>query len=62
MEKKARILLPDGTIVERVVSSVLKQVGALCVGAWQHAIQYRGEKHHVEEYEGEAHAEYVLKK
>jgi hypothetical protein len=61
MEKeKAPILLPDGTIVIRTVASVLKQVGPLCVGAWQRTIMYKGEKFRVEEYKGEYDAKYVL--
>lgn len=61
-KKKASVLLPDGTIVERIVTSVLKQVGPMCYGSWQHTIQYKGKKQRVEESKSEANAKYVLKK
>jgi hypothetical protein len=63
MEKeKASVLLPDGTIIQRTVTSVLKQVGPMCYGSWQHTIQYKGKKQWVEEHKGEGDAKYVLQK
>lgn len=63
MEKeKARILLPDGQIIERMVTSVLRQIGPTCVGAWHHTIQYKGKKCEVEEYSGDSKVKYVLRK
>ena len=62
MEKeKARILLPDEKIVERMVTSVLKQIGPTCMGAWYHTIKYKGQKCKVEEYSGDLRAKYLLR-
>ena len=64
MEKEiARILLDDGTIVERIVSSVLKQVHPmLCQGYWQRTINYKGAKYSVDEYKGKKDVKYLLGK
>jgi hypothetical protein len=62
MEKeKASIRLPDGSIIERTVTSVLKPVGPLCIGVWNRSVQYAGKKCRVEECDGDSQAKYVLK-
>ena len=62
MEKeKARILLNDGTIIERTVTSVLKQVHPmLCEGSWQKTIILKGAKYYVDEYQGTKNIKYLL--
>lgn len=61
MEKeKANILLPDGTIIKRTVKSVLKQVGATCMGSWKRTITYNNQTYRVKETDENPEAKYKL--
>lgn len=58
--KKARILLPDGSIIRRVVRMTIRRVGPLYTGYPYRTVIYKGEKYDVAEYHGPLDAEYKL--
>jgi len=61
MEKeKANILLPNGEIVNRTVKSVLKQIGATCMGSWKRTIVYKNKTYRVDECDDNPNAKYKV--
>ncbi len=59
-KEKARILLPNGHIIERTVTSVLKGIPTSSAATWRRTIRFKNRIREVKLYFVSANAKYTL--